>query len=86
VPHRLRLAAASLLEKTGAHLSLLAAARLLATPHRLLLAATSLLAASLLLLPPKCTWVARLQAVTRELVLRLQTLQPVEVDAQVIEA
>jgi hypothetical protein len=64
VPHRSRLAAASLLETVAAHRSLLAATSLLATPHHSLLAATSLLDASLL--PRESTWVARLLAATRD--------------------
>jgi hypothetical protein len=72
VPHCSPLAAASLLET--AHRSRLAAARLQAVAHRSLLATGSLLVVSLL--PHESTWVARL---------RLQTLQPVEVEGQVVE-
>jgi hypothetical protein len=79
VPHRSRLAAASLLETTAAHRSFLAATRLLAAPHRSLLAAESLLVASLL--PPECSGLRTSKLRPYELVLRLQTLQEFEVDA-----
>jgi hypothetical protein len=82
VPHRSPLVAANLLKT--AHRSRLAAARLQAVAHRSLLETGSLLVASLL--PPESTWVAPSKLRPCELVLRLQTLQPVEVEGQVVEA
>jgi hypothetical protein len=64
------------------HRSPLVAAKLQSVAHRSLLATGSLLAASLL--PPESTGASKLRPC--KLVLWLQTLQPVEVEGQVVVA